>query len=476
MFIKRWLGGFMTVAMLITGAIPAAAAGGSEAATRAAMQAYDKVMTSLIQRVGVVMSDEMDEGGVVYADLVDFNKDGLPELFVFYIEEAQHVEEVWSYIDGKARNIHTYQASLQGGRVGDMGVALATTSSGASIIHTSSYSTGISLPEGEVYRMSASYTFYTMENRTMKEKEVLFRIIDEYENGKEKTSYLQEVKGSSKNLSAQAFNNKLSAYNYSKSKEILVSDAGYKTLAFNPAGNGKKLYDFILKLRAGTHAASLKNVYGALPTADKNALSAFLYHFSYPITYNKSYTNAQIAKFLVMSRFSNSIEFAPASKVAPITDSDGFTYYPYAKSTVDQWTNKLLGTTIPAKDYEWLKYRDGYYYMLDFEMGGDPLTYSPQVTALYEVGKGIYYAEFVYFGFDGDYDASFLGQKKYLKAMETWSAADRNYGYNNLQQNVQAGYAILKQVGSGASKSWKLLQFDPNGKLLTDSEIAKFKL
>lgn len=478
MFIKRWLGGLLAAAMLLTGAFPAAAAGGTETANRAAMQAYDKVVTSLIERVGVVLSEEMDEEGVAYAELVDFNKDGLQELFLFYFENGQHVEEVWSYIDSKARKIHSYKASLQGGLVGDLGVALATTSSGAAIIHTSNYSRGVSAPEGEVYEMSSSYTFYTMENRTMKEKETLFQIAREYEDGKETTSYSQEVKGSYKKLSAKAFDNKLGAYNYGKRKNILTSDAGYKMLYLHPSGNAKRLYDLVLKLRAGAHAASFKNVYSALPAADKSALTAFLYQFnaSNPITYNKSYTNAQIAKFLVMSRFNHYIEFEPASKVEPITDSNGFMYYPYAKSTVDQWTQKLLGTTIPAKDYEWLKYKDGYYYMLDFEMGGDPLTYSPQVTALYELGKGIYYAEFVSFGFDWDYHDDFLDHKKYLKAMGTWSEADRNYGYSNLQYNIKGGYAILKQVGSGKNQSWQLLQFDQSGKLLTDSEILKFKL
>lgn len=469
---------------LVVGATPLGTGGAhaSTAATRGAMSAYFKVVLDTINRVGIMNEKELwGARGVVYADLVDFNKDGVSELFLFYLENEQHVEEVWSFSNNKVQKIHSFSLSASGGRVDDMSVSIATTKNKAYIVHQSGYSaTGFN--DDFEYMNSNVRTFHTMVGGKFAEVDWLEIRYEELASGKTRTVYNQKLNGKEKKITAAAFNQGMAKHNFEKRKVILGSDGtGYKWIEADTSNNGKKLLDLALKLKTGMRSTALKNTYGQLKAAEKNELTAFLKFFS-PVssmTTNKSYSNAQIANYLVdgihNGAFAGEKNFVKAPSVEPIVKDQTFYYYPYAKSKVDQLTKKLFGRTLPAKDYESVKYKNGHFYILSPEFGSDPSVYSPQVNSFYSLGSGLYYVEFVDFAFDWEYSDSFINSDKLSKSMDTWTAAEKAKAYESLQYGIHTGYAVLKQVTTGGKKSWNLVQYSSENKVLTEKEIAAFK-
>jgi len=381
-------------------------ASASTAVTRGAMSAYYKVVTDTINRVGIALEQDIwSARGLVQAELIDFDKDGVSELFLFYLESGQHVEEVWSFKNNKVGKIHSFNWQISG-RVYDMAVSIATTKNKAYIVHQSGYSASGFNDDFE-HMYSDIRTFHTIVNGKFVEVDWLEDLDEELAGGNTRKTYNQKLNGKEKKITASAYKQGLSKYNYDKRKIIMDSDGtGFKTLAINMKNNGKTLYDFIMKLKSGMRSTSLNNTYVQLKAEEKNELTAFLHSFSSVsnLTTNKSFSDAQIAKFLMIGIHNGSFRkynFTLDPDNEPIIKDREWYYYPYPKSKVDQLTKKLFGKTIPAKNYEQIEFTNGNFYILSPNYGSDPSQYSPQVNSLYALGNGLFYAEFVISALNG---------------------------------------------------------------------------
>src|SRR5690606_6818528 len=92
--------------------------------------AYYKVMDAKVKQYGILTEDDIYyNSGIGFAELVDFDNNGTPELYVIYADGDQnYVQEVWTYSNGQAKRI--FQRSTYGyGRVNDEGVSLLKTAS-----------------------------------------------------------------------------------------------------------------------------------------------------------------------------------------------------------------------------------------------------------------------------------------------------------------------------------------------------------
>jgi len=68
-----------------------------------------------------------------------------------------------------------------------------------------------------------------------------------------------------------------------------------------------------------------------------------------------------------------------------------------------------------------------------------------------------------------------LKKNKNLKSIDTWTAAEKAVAYDGLQYGYHSGYAVLKQVTVSGKKTWNLVQYNAEDKLLTEKEIAAIK-
>jgi hypothetical protein len=108
--------------------------------------AYYGILNNIVSKYGV--STSTDDDGLVYANIVDFDKDGISELYLLYIkndksrgDSLRFYQEIWNY---KKSKIHKIYSDDQGadGLVSDRSISITTTKKDTYLIFTGSYSTG----------------------------------------------------------------------------------------------------------------------------------------------------------------------------------------------------------------------------------------------------------------------------------------------------------------------------------------------
>lgn len=117
-------------------------------------KAYLNVLQPIVDRYGIckeTTTNETDNSGLAYADLIDFNGDGTDELYFYYIiyspdyGETKCIEEVWYFNGQRAENAlsreHTSNDSHYGGPTS--GSDLCRTNDGKTyLVEAGGYSTG----------------------------------------------------------------------------------------------------------------------------------------------------------------------------------------------------------------------------------------------------------------------------------------------------------------------------------------------
>lgn len=440
--------------------------------------AYYQIVNNIIKMYGInTQGDFSESNGLTFADVIDFDRDGIPELYVVYFkggESDDYTQEIWSYKNNKAIKVFSDQYG-ESGRVYDRGVTIFNAANKSYVGYTSHFSTGTGTPPFDNISYD-TYSFLTLVNNKFMEVASAEHVWEQNPiNGQTSESYFIKENNKKRKVSKDAYIQSLGKYGHKNSRKIITSDVGAMGFGFDISKNQKTLLGFIQNLRSAIRPTSLKNVYGQLNVNQKSQLTAFLFPFTDMGKFDGGkYSDLQIMQFLKSGIHHGKFKGEKLSKdpVKKPIEKDGFDYYPYSATQVNQLTKKLFGITIASKNYvdsdgfEIARYKDGFFYILSPNTGSSPAVSSPQVDKLYSLGNGLYYAEFVSYtttGFEPDF-------RNYLKSIETWSNTERSMSFE-----YRTGYALLKEVAVNGQKSWRLVRYSEDGTLLSNTEIAGYQ-
>ncbi|MCM3625488.1 hypothetical protein M4D70_25255 [Brevibacillus borstelensis] len=132
--------------------------------------AYYQIVNNIIKMYGINTQGDFSESkGLAFSDLIDFDKDGIPELYLIYFKGGEssgdYTQEIWSYKNNKVIKVFSDQHG-QYGATSDRAVSILNTTKKSYVGYSSHYSTGTgTLPYDNV-----SYTtdsFLTLVNNKL---------------------------------------------------------------------------------------------------------------------------------------------------------------------------------------------------------------------------------------------------------------------------------------------------------------------
>jgi len=479
---KRQLLAFLLAAVLLVAQNPASAAAAPTAQQQAA-GAYLGIVNDMIGKYGICTNDFSDDcKGLAYADLIDFDKDGISELFAVYKPDTErhYMLGIWAYANKKVSRVLTKD---QGAYSRTEGIShyLASTKTNTYLVESFDYSTGLAEPPYSTAEYDID-TYFTVSGNKLVKSGYADRTVDYHDvTEKERKRYVIGLDKYQRTATEKDYKEYLAKFGAQPYIPLVVNSAGYVSFGFDTGGNASTMSAFKEKLVKIMRGSAYKNMYGTLKPADKDALSRFLYHFSHLGAYNASTAQGQqLIDFVQDGIHHGDFGFAPDKPVKnealePDVDENYFHYYPYSAEKLDAFTKRLFGKTIPRKNYEYAYLKANNFYILSPEMGSDPSTYSSQVHTMYALGKGLYYVEFTKYDFDRDtMDQAGFRDDTVIRAIDSWSASEKKAAADSLQYSTQ-GFAVLKEVAAAGAKSWQLVRYSTSGSVLSNEQLAAYR-
>lgn len=474
MKVKRWFVYFAVFIMAVSSlsAFPASAKGSNGHAD--AESAYFHVVNKIVSEKGIATDDIASGHGLAYARLIDFDKNGVPELYLIHIDRnsLEYTQEVWAYINQQA--VQLYADSHYGfTRSSNMDITLYHTDKQTYL----SINPNVSM--GDYYYNNDH--LYTVVNQQFERVAILSRLWEVVDpvNGDGRTTYTVNESGEEKQVSETEFKNIAAKYGIgnAKAEEIIDGGAGSPSFAFDVSDNAESLTSWIKSLRDQALPRSLTNVYDQLSMSEKHHLAAFLYHFSDSIIDLRSYTDADVIRWIKDMEYHGKLDANESAfdiqddsteakaKWMTITEEYGeyeWIYEPYSPAYINGVAQLLFGVEVELRDNEFGFYEDGYFYLPSYQYGANPATTAAEVVGLYALGQDMYYAALVVHS-TGAWEPDF---QSYRNAYETWTEEDKSYIYSS-----QLGHAVLKKTEGEGPYDWQLVSFHGHGKWLEDNEI-----
>jgi hypothetical protein len=488
----RCFAALLAAVLALHAALPARAKAAD--ADRAWAAAYYRVASDIIYTnniYGIYTDQGVDGHGLAYAELVDFDANGVPELYVIYRSifdsefavstEKDLVEEIWTYRNGKAQRIYQ-EFHEPGGLLFDRAVAF-TTAQGKTYIHyTSLYSHG----RGDYPYENVGHTWDTwlaLVNGQV--REVAHASITEEEHvetGEWRITYEIGENGKERVVSEQEYQKFLKKYGKDTRREIISSSAGLKEFALDMSGNKERIEAFLQSLKDKMRAKNLgSDLWPQFSQTEKNGLTSFLFNFVYyPDIDLRHYEDADLMNTIRLLHFNGQLD-REMSKSLKSVGNDGdrvdklvkgrggiyeWPHSPYSAEAYAEAARAFFGIELEKKTNDFAYYENGYFYIRDFEVGGDPEKNFPRIRGLYALGEGQYYAEYDVYGvYFGDYE----DLDRYRNDYETLTAREKEAAYW-----LGSGYALLNRTQE-SPYGWHLVYLNGSGVLPDEKEINAYK-
>ncbi len=460
-----------------------------------AMHNYHDYIINLTQKYGILTRDPFNAPikdstsgqritGIGYANLIDFSKDGHPDLFIVYSDGFNYIVEVWGVINNEMTKLFSKSIPIDGGLIGsDTSVATTDTTANSYIVFTSESSTGNG-PEPYTNQGADISSFYTLKNNKFVETKRLEDLQESTSDGESRESFHDKTNNIDKIITKSDYEQEFAKLNNNRFK-IINSNYGSESLAIDATQNVEEILSLIQMLEKKATPDILKDSFGALNIGEKNELIWSLHYFTpfANIDIRKN-SDAQIANFLVegiVSGVINSTTLPQDSTKSPIS-VNGFSYTPFLRSNVDKVTTFMFGKTLSPEDQavngqKEIIYKDNEFYILFPQTGSSPTIISPQVDHVYSLGNGLYYVEYTNYAFSFDELQSmtdFYQNQQYWKAFDTWPEQAKEQAISDFQYGLQAGSALLKKTTVGSTSSWTLIE-KSDGSLLTPRQLITLK-
>jgi hypothetical protein len=433
-------------------------------------RAYRDVMYQTIKINGFWNNEfgqlDQDSSGVAYADLIDFDNDGISELYLVHGEHDKFVETVWGYKDGRAVQIAN-NVFKKGNRFDSDSRYLVSTDTFTYLVSSGRLTHG---GQGDVrYRRNLSIssqtdctdTVYKLENgKFIKVSDLIMHEIY-YEDDELKTYYYRMDNNNEITISKEEYEKNLALYSGSNSKQIVKDDVGTKVLGDDVEVKPNKVLQLWRKLNVDLPTLS-NSANGELPLSksDKLKLNSFMNNFADLGEYDReSYTDEELIFYLFYAihngTLSDDLLQINRNDNEALILQDNWYYYPYNVQKIHSLTKKLFGVKLREKDYRYKEneldlkeviFKDGKFYFLSPEFGGSILLSSAQVQHMYDLGDGQYYIDYTLFEYEvtDERDLSYLVNK----TSDEWNEKEREYMLNQIDL-----HAILQKTNS----DWQIL-------------------
>lgn len=214
---------------------------------------YYDIVDKTILKYGVCVLDFQYSSGLAYAELLDFDADGINELYMLYLnnenENGQNsfVQEIWKLKDGIPTKIFS-KDFYNYGLVFDLSVSIVKDDSKCYIMHSSSYSSG---GGNEPYTNIAamSNTYFTLENDDFVEVANVSEIYESTPDGtKERTRYTSGDSTNEIEISKEEYEDINSKFKSKEVKQIILGNSGCPSFAIDVSKNIEVFNNFLLNL------------------------------------------------------------------------------------------------------------------------------------------------------------------------------------------------------------------------------------
>lgn len=453
-------------------------------------ESYNEVLQKIVDEYGIstrsYSNDSRYSKGLLYNELIDYDGNGVDELYLIYNEsedlQNEFVEQIWIFENNRPKKIHedTYtgwgrndtKKSAFGKKDGKVYMFFSEDSSGGGLFYYNykvcelvegklvdtlkiGHSVASPLPLSELQRAGmTSENGFTLE-ATEGGEFISSAKLEIIENGKKRLVNLKAEDDYKDFMEYGYLPNKiyntLSQYGVSEEKWLIYESGGSLDLGVKP--NSDKL---ILDLRDVIFKSyDLKNTYPEKTDSEKSEIIEYIngfnvYYFSSNFDVSKDYTKA--LQFLL---YDSDDEYKEPSEV----DSS---WCKISAENIDKQLYETFGLTANHNfKNESLLYKDGYYHY--FEGGAGNLPSSTQPNSIYKIDSNIYYIDFTIYGegteswHENDVNSN---QPKHL-----WGISDKDCLIDS------TGYAVLKKVGN----KYQLLRYNREGDSLSPEDLALYK-
>jgi hypothetical protein len=426
-------------------------------------QAYEAILYENIKSYGL-WNHELgqfgpDSSGITYADLIDFDNNGIDELYMVYGDGDRFIESIWGYRDGKAVQLEN-NVFEEGNRFANDSRYLVTTDTVTYLVSSGSFTHGGWTDRYPDVISQTDYSDVVYELQGGEFVKVSAQLMHEVyeEEEKSKNYYFRMDNDNQTSISKEEYEQTEALYAGSQRKQIVEDEVGTKSLGEDVSVKLEQVLQTWNQL--GGDSSTLANAETKLSKTEKLKLNAFMDNFADLGKFDyEAYTDEDIMFYIYYAIFNgtladNLLQVNRNDNEALILQDEWY-YYPYKAQEIHALTKTLFGIELPEKDYSTetdsfglkeVLFKDGKFYFLSPNYGSSASYSSAQVQHVYDLGGGRYYIAYTLFEYE-DWDARDLSYLK-TKASDEWTEAERDYMYNSVNL-----HAILQKTDSG----WRML-------------------
>ncbi|WFA08000.1 S-layer homology domain-containing protein [Tissierella sp. Yu-01] len=459
---------FSVIFSLIAVPVSAIKSGQGENITPQKAKAYLDVINDVVNKYGIDINNNYKyDKGFYYADLIDFNGDGVEELYLIYSKnEFSFNDSIWGFNGSEAYLIgeNTYEPR----NISEIGLKKVGNKIYLCYEETSYFSyidierdKEINVEESTLMVQEVNgkelqvVTFISSELYFTYDKE----LIDEsYSEG---TGY-----ANLESISAEQHNE------ISESYSIDDEDLLFRRVntLFEHQIDGQTPTDFIESLKDKLTSSNMKDIYSEKSSEEKVAISKFLNGFRY-FPYNGEYDISNpdqtvLAEFIyeLFMRNYDIIEPVKQDSVEHRYDADGLSFQrEYKEEDVNRIAMELFGMNIDFQKYLPYDYENGYIF-IGQAYDAEPLT-SIKINNIYSLENGLLYMSFEKFE-SWDYENKDVIEDSLYEDLP--SSIKQNF------HRIGQGHAIIREVLKNGKKSYQLIKYDTNGEYLTEEQLSKY--
>lgn len=444
--LKRWIPALLSIFILLAGTPLTASA--SQSSQHAMYTEYYKRVRELRSQYGIKTNSELSGSGLVHADLIDFDGNGVPELYVIYSINYRYspvyYEEIWMFHNGNMKKVYE-EMDEELGLVGDRALALTSAAGKSYLNYTSSYVSGRGdYPYDNNYTLVNSFLALVGDQMVEVARTKYFSELHAG-TGEERETYVITENGKERTVSEQEYRNVLQRYGIDNRKEFVESSAGAKSFTFDMPNNRNRMHQFMRSLTDKIRAKNLgTNQISGLGLEDKNELTAFLFQFSAWEQFDtRHYTDGEVLRYmkdiwfngLIDDRWRHYTRPAGESIVSESFYPHPWYFDPYSAEGLNELAEELFGITLERKSNEFAFYDKGFFYLPEYNFGSNPGTAFPRVTGYYPLGNDLYYVDFDLYGISPE---EIINRDRYRNAYETLTEQEKS-----VAEPYGSGYAIL---------------------------------
>lgn len=437
---------------------------------------YYNVLTDVIKAHGIYKDlGEVRGNGLVYANLQDFEGDGIPELYMIRSQNDEnsiggYVESIWGYKSGKAYPISSEYNNI-GKRRDSRDIYMTKIEGKDYLVHRTQLSHGHGKSPYDNVSID-DIAIYTVKNGKLVKIEEVKGLWESTvdDSLKERKSFTQIQRGKTKTITENTYNNLMKKY--TAGTLICYGEAGSPAFSIDTSNGNEQFMKFYKELdnKANKANTSIKDVYSTKSKEEKEQIGRFLSNFPYALTdFNISnYNDHELIKVGQINQWHGFVDLTNGEKVTSSMINEKY-YDGFPVSTVDKYVYSLFGVKpdinrTTAKDVcHYYKAKDKYYFP-SLEYGAGMLKYGTNIKNMYQLNSTTYCITFDLYEVDLTRLESW--EHDWTKPYSNWTSKQKQY-----EELKGTGYAVVKQVSQNGKLGWNLLEYHKDDGILSNKQL-----